>query len=102
MHLPDISDNPRVRNDNPVHPRRIDPVNVFPEVHKVTVAGKNIYCYIDPGALLMSKPDPFGHFFFVKVSGPGPQAEMPSTEVDGIGAVGYGNLQFFQTSRWRQ
>jgi hypothetical protein len=50
----------------------------------------------------MSKPDPFGHFFFVKVSGPGPQAEMPSTEVDGIGAVGYGNLQFFQTSRWRQ
>ncbi|OPZ74837.1 MAG: hypothetical protein BWY80_00413 [Firmicutes bacterium ADurb.Bin456] len=92
VHLSDQIDNPRVGYNNPVHPGVINPADVFRQGFKIPVAGKNIGCYIDPSAPLMGKPDSLSHFYFVKIASPGPQAEMPPTEVDGIGSVGHGNL----------
>ena len=93
--LPRQCEGPQIRQDQGVHPRRIQLFQMGGQLLRLVPAGHGVYRSVDLHAVLMGEAHRSGQLLIGEVAREGTHAEGRTRQIDGVRAIEHGHPQFF-------
>ena len=85
----------QIRQDQGVHPRRIQLFQMGGQLLRLVPAGHGVYRSVDLHAVLMGEAHRSGQLLIGEVAREGTHAEGRTRQIDGVRAIEHGHPQFF-------